>query len=89
LSYSTLHYAPRNAASYLISRACRLAQREHGWTVFYAYADPDAGEIGTIYQALGWDYIGQGAGRTPGRKRDSFVRPDGRRVDDGVAHDSR
>ncbi len=77
-----VHYAPRNAGSFLIARACRLAHRDHGWEIFYAYADPDAGEIGTIYQALGWDYIGQGAGRTPGRKRDQFLRPNGTRVDE-------
>ncbi len=77
-----VHYAPRNAASFLIRRAIRLAHREHGWTIFYAYADPDAGEVGTIYQALGWRYTGQGAGRTAGRKRDQFVRPDGRKVDE-------
>jgi hypothetical protein len=79
---ATVHYAPRNAGSFLIRRACRLAHREHGWAIFFAYADPDAGEVGTIYQACGWDYVGQGAGRTPGRKRDQFRRPNGTRVDE-------
>jgi hypothetical protein len=77
-----VHWAPRNAASFLIRRAVRLAHAEHGWSTFVAYADPDAGEVGTIYQALGWSYTGQGAGRTPGRKRDHFIRPDGRHVDE-------
>lgn len=77
-----VHWAPRNAASFLIRRAIRAAHHEQGWTTFVAYADPDAGEIGTIYQALGWSYVGQGAGRSPGRKRDHFVRPDGRKVDE-------
>jgi len=77
-----VHWAPKNAASFLIRRAVRLAHREHGWTTFVAYADPDAGEIGTVYQACGWSYLGQGAGRTRGRKRDHFRRPDGRVVDE-------
>ncbi len=76
-----VHWAPKNAASYLIRRAVRLAFREYGWTTFVAYADPDAGEIGTIYQALGWSYTGQG-GRPNARKRDHLVRPDGRKVDE-------
>ena len=37
-----VHWAPKNAASFLIRRAVRLAHREHGWTTFVAYADPDA-----------------------------------------------
>jgi hypothetical protein len=72
-----VHYAPDNAASYLISRACRLAYRDHGWSIFYAYADPEAGEIGTVYQACNWLYIGQGVGRTPGRPREYWQLPDG------------
>jgi len=75
-----VHWAPKNAASFLIRRAVRLAHLEHGWSIFYAYADPAAGEIGTIYQALGWHYIGQGLGRRPGRQRDNFRRPDGTTV---------
>lgn len=77
-----VHWAPRNAASFLIRRAVGLAHAEHGWAIFYAYADPSAGEIGAIYQALNWYYIGQGVGREPGRTRDRFVRPDGRVVSD-------
>jgi hypothetical protein len=59
-----VHYAPPNAASFLIRRACAQAHRDHdGWTEFRAYADPAAGEIGTVYQAVGWEYLGQGIGR--------------------------
>lgn len=57
------HYAPPNAASFLISRAVKLAARDRGWRIFYAYADPEAGEIGTVYQASNWLYLGQGIGR--------------------------
>ena len=33
-------------------------------------------------QAAGWHYLGQGVGRTPGRGRDQFIRPNGQRVDE-------
>lgn len=72
-----VHYAPKNAASFLIARACELAHADGGWDIFYAYADPEAGEIGTVYQASNWLYIGQGVGRTPGRPREYWRRPDG------------
>lgn len=72
-----VHYAPKNGASFLISHAVRLAARDRGWRIFYAYADPEAGEIGTVYQACNWLYIGQGVGRTPGRLREDWRLPDG------------
>ena len=73
-----VHWAPKNAASYLITHAVRAAHREHGWSIVYAYADSEAGEIGTVYQAANWHYIGQGVGRAPGRAREVVVGPDGR-----------
>lgn len=75
-----VHWAPANAASFLITNATKAASRDHSWDIFYAYADPEAGEIGTVYQACNWLYIGQGVGRTPGRPREYWVRPDGSEV---------
>lgn len=72
-----VHYAPKNAASFLIANAVRQAAKDRGWRIFYAYADPEAGEIGTVYQACNWLYIGQGVGRTPGRLREDWRLPDG------------
>lgn len=72
-----VHYAPSNAASFLISRAVSMAAKDKGWRIFYAYADPEAGEIGTVYQACNWMYIGQGVGRSPGRLREDWLLPDG------------
>ena len=69
-----VHYAPKNSASFLIRRATKLMWLDHGWQVFYAYADPQAGEIGTVYQAVGWEYIGQGVGHG-GRDRWYFKNP--------------
>lgn len=70
------HWAHPHAASFLISRACKLAAREHGWRVVYAYSDPAAGELGTVYQACNWLYLGQGIGRG-GRLRSVVIDPDG------------
>ena len=72
-----VHWAPRYAASFLISRATRMASLQFGRKIFYAYADEDAGEIGVIYQACNWFYLGQGIGRDPGRKREDFLTPEG------------
>jgi len=56
-----VHWAHPHSASFLISHACRLMARR-GFHVFVAYADPAAGEIGTIYQACGWNYCGTASG---------------------------
>jgi hypothetical protein len=32
--------------------------RDYGKNIFVAYSDEDAGEVGTVYQAAGWDYCG-------------------------------
>ena len=46
--------APANAASFLIS-SCREARRaEHGFRIFYGYADPEAGELARSTRALNW-----------------------------------
>jgi hypothetical protein len=72
-----VHYAPRNAASFLINNACKLIYRIAGVSLFFAYADPKAGEYGGVYQAAGWAYLGQGLqGRPQGRKlRYEVLRP--------------
>ena len=44
------HWTPRNTASYFISAVCN----EFAPCTVLAYADITAGEIGQIYQALGW-----------------------------------
>src|SRR5262249_12095719 len=48
-----VHWAPKNAASFLISRAVKLVHRLFAVDRFFAYADPEAGEYGAIYQACG------------------------------------
>lgn len=51
------HWSHPHSASFLISHACRLMARKC-FHIFVAYADPSAGEIGTVYQACGWNYCG-------------------------------
>jgi len=58
-----VHYAHQHAGSFLIPRALKLASEDFGWRVFIAYSDAEAGEIGTIYQACNWLYLGTGNGR--------------------------
>lgn len=54
-----VHWAPAGANSKLVSWTCRLLARDRPEArIVLAYSDSDAGEIGTIYQACGWTYIG-------------------------------
>lgn len=90
-----VHWAHPHSASFLIPKVCKLANfdpacetcrsktcERHGFEVFYAYSDVSAGEIGTVYQACNWHYIGQGVGRPTreggeARPREMFIPPDG------------
>ena len=56
-----VHWAPTGTNSKLVSWTCRLLADTGKHKVITAYADTDAGEIGTIYQACNWHYIGRGA----------------------------
>lgn len=55
-------WAPKNLNSKLVMFACRWMVRNTNKRYFVAYSDPDAGEIGTIYQACNFDYLGQNYG---------------------------
>jgi len=68
--------AGRNGASFLISRAVKMAARDHGITHFVAYSDHEAGERGTIYKALNWQCLGAAEQGTKSR----FVSPTGQRI---------
>lgn len=59
--------APKWASSFLIAKANKIMYRDYGFRAIIAYADPSAGEIGTIYQASNAFYIGltsPGGGKT-------------------------
>jgi hypothetical protein len=72
------HWAHPHAASYFTSRTCRQAHKDFGWSIFFAYSDTaDASEIGTIYSACNWYFIGEDLGKTQGSFHIDFISPDG------------
>ena len=58
-------WTPKNLGSRLVMFACRWMVANTSKRAFVAYADPDAGEVGTIYQACNFDFLG----RTDATKR--------------------
>jgi hypothetical protein len=69
-----VHWAHPHSASFLVSAACREMTTK-GCHVVIAYSDPEAGEVGTVYQACNFLYCGQ---TSPTEK---FRRPDGKIYD--------
>jgi len=62
------HWAHPHSSSFLVNRACRMMGEPWKTSdgrdmpakhVFLATADTDAGEIGTVYQASNWFYLGK------------------------------
>ncbi len=53
---------PANSESRVLGIVLRHLRRTTTWKVLLSYADPNAGHVGTIYQATGWTYLGE----TPG-----------------------
>jgi group I intron endonuclease len=63
-----LWWTPKNTASYFISRVCKWIKENTNYKVITATVDPAAGEIGTIYQSLNWQYVGLMSGNYHGNK---------------------
>jgi hypothetical protein len=55
-------WAHKHLGSKLIRFACNWLAKNTAKKIFIAYSDPRANEIGTIYQACGFDYLGQNFG---------------------------
>jgi hypothetical protein len=64
---ASAHWAPKWAASKVIAHSLRLIRQEFGALAVVAYADPAAGEIGTVYQAANALYLGMTDSRGPGK----------------------
>jgi hypothetical protein len=77
---ANVHWSPVGANSKLVAWTCRLLALD-GMKLIIAYSDPDAGEIGTIYQACGWAYVGKGASTC------QWVAPNGRIYDQKLPYD--
>lgn len=59
---ANVHWSPKGANSRLVSWTCRLLAIDNQKAkLMIAYSDTDAGEIGTIYQACNWVYVGRGS----------------------------
>jgi hypothetical protein len=72
-------HAHRHSGSWMVGRAKQeLAKR--GYLFAIAYSDPEAGEIGTLYQATNWHFYGFTS------PVNYLVRPDGKRVDPKIIH---
>jgi hypothetical protein len=76
-----VHWAPPNAASFLITHACKLVYQITGTAIFFAYGDPMAGEYGAVYQAANWAYLGQGLWGEEERVLRTMVLPPGKDPD--------
>lgn len=59
-----ISWSPKNLASSLIMYAINWMVKNTQYRVFTAYSDPEAKELGTIYQACNFYYLGQNAGTT-------------------------
>ena len=59
---ASISFAPKNTASWLIMNSIRWMVKNTPFRIFTAYADPMAGELGTIYQACNFYYLGQSYG---------------------------
>ena len=66
-----ISWSPKNLASALIMFSIRWMAQNTSFCFFTAYSDPMAGEIGTIYQACNFIYLGQNSGN-----RHQYLDPD-------------
>lgn len=78
-----VHWTPKGSASKLISQSLKLFKKDVPEAqVVIAYSDTNAGEIGTVYQATNWYYIGTGSHHTV-----NFYSEDtGRKFDERLLH---
>lgn len=57
-----ISWSPKNLASSLIMFAIKWMVKNTDYRLFCAYSDPEAKELGTIYQACNFIYLGQASG---------------------------
>lgn len=58
----SLWWTPENAASFMVSWACKWLNRKTKYDTVTATTDPEIDAIGTIYQACNFKYLGKGVG---------------------------
>lgn len=71
-----VYWTPKWGSSFLISKSLKILEEYYKGEPRYvmAYSDWDAGEIGTVYQACNWIYIGH-------KNIPEWRSPEGRRYD--------
>lgn len=57
-----ISWSPKNLASALIMFSIKWMVKNSRYRIFTAYSDPEAKELGTIYQACNFIYLGQNSG---------------------------
>jgi hypothetical protein len=57
-----ISWGPKNLGSWLIMQSIRWMVKNTDFRYFTAYSDPEAKELGTIYQACNFHYLGQTSG---------------------------
>lgn len=60
---ASISWAPKNLGSWLIMRSVNWMVEHTEFRLFCAYSDPEARELGTVYQACNWFYLGQSGGK--------------------------
>ena len=61
---ASISWAPKNLGSWIVSKSVKWMVRNTDFRIFTAYSDPEAKELGTVYQAMNWIYLGQTSGTT-------------------------
>jgi hypothetical protein len=59
---ASISWAPKNLASWLITRSIGWMAHHTQFRLFIGYSDPEAKELGTVYQACNFMYLGQDYG---------------------------
>tara|TARA_R100001244_G_scaffold1561_8_gene2633 strand:+ start:2174 stop:3196 length:1023 start_codon:yes stop_codon:yes gene_type:complete len=54
-----ISWSPTNTASWLLMQSIKWMVKNTDFRIFTAYSDPEAKELGTIYQACNFYYLGQ------------------------------
>lgn len=76
-----VHWAHPHSASKLIRTSMKMLPEKY--KIVTCTVDSSAGEIGTIYQACGFDYVGV---MSKGGNRSSIITPDGKHVSERMAY---
>lgn len=59
-----ISWSPKNLNSWLIMKSIKWMIQNTTYRLFFGYGDPEARELGSIYQACSFMYIGQKSGTT-------------------------